>query len=198
MPKTINIINEAHCYKGFNQFSVYDFKVPSLNPEKEFIEMNKREVLHCPDSVIVLIYSPSSDSLLFCQQFRAGVYLNKADDTPYPLECVAGSVDSNKTPEDIAREEVREEAGLEADGLELVCKAYASPGITTEKTHIFFARINDLPQRQLGGIPESGEEILTHVIKRVKVFQMMDNMEFNDVKTLLALNWFRCKAGLIS
>lgn len=193
MSKTITTLKEKDYYKGFNQFSVYDFKVPSFDENKEFIMMKNREVLHCHDSVMVLIYAQAIDSLIFCQQFRPGIYCHKGKDSPYPLECVAGSIDEEKRPDEIARQEALEEAGVELDELELILTAFGSPGVTTEKTHIYLGKVKGAPQSQIAGLLDHGEEILSHVITRERVFEMMDNMEFLDVKTLLALNWFRWK-----
>ncbi|KTD21441.1 NUDIX domain-containing protein [Legionella israelensis] len=185
------ILEATQYYEGFNQFSVYNIEAPSLNPQKNYIHLNKREILHCSDSVIVLIYASEIDSFVFCQQFRSGIFFNPSEDDPFPLECVAGSIEKNHSPEETAYQEVREEAGLEVGHLREIMVAYTSPGIITEKTHIFYVTVKEVPQSQLGGLESEGEEILTHVIKREDVYQMMDNMKINDVKTLLALNWFR-------
>ncbi|QDP72716.1 NUDIX domain-containing protein [Legionella israelensis] len=185
------ILEATQYYEGFNQFSVYNIEAPSLNPQKNYIHLNKREILHCSDSVIVLIYASEIDSFVFCQQFRSGIFFNPSEDDPFPLECVAGSIEKNHSPEETAYQEAREEAGLEVGHLREIMVAYTSPGIITEKTHIFYATAKEVPQSQLGGLESEGEEILTHVIKREDVYQMMDNMKINDVKTLLALNWFR-------
>ncbi|QBR84180.1 NUDIX domain-containing protein [Legionella israelensis] len=189
------ILEATQYYEGFNQFSVYNIEAPSLNPQKNYIHLNKREILHCSDSVIVLIYASEIDSFVFCQQFRSGIFFNPSEDDPFPLECVAGSIEINHSPEETAYQEVREEAGLEVGHLREIMVAYTSPGIITEKTHIFYATVKEVPQSQLGGLESEGEEILTHVIKREDVYQMMDNMKINDVKTLLALNWFRREFG---
>lgn len=193
--KKSRVLKTTPYYNGFNRFSVYDIEAPSLNPDKDHIHLHTREILHCSDSVSVLIYAPQIDSFVFCQQFRSGIFFNPSQDDPFPLECVAGSIGENQSAEDTARQEVLEEAGLEVEHLQEVMLAYTSPGIITEKTHIFYTEIKEIPHAQLGGLESEGEEILTHVIQREKVYQMMDDMNINDVKTLLALNWFRCKFG---
>lgn len=189
--KKARILEATQYYKGFNQFSVYNIEAPSLNPQNEHLYLKNREILHCSDSVIVLIYAFKIDSFVFCQQFRPGIFFNPSEDDPFPLECVAGSIEKDHSPEKTAQREVYEEAGLEVKDLRKIIEAYTSPGNITEKTHIFYARIEEVPQSQLGGLESEGEEILTHIIKRKEVYRMMDDMKINDLKTLMALNWFR-------
>jgi len=189
------ILKQKQYYEGYNRFVVYDIQIPSLKPQKKAIDLYNREVMHCKDSVLVLLYIPKADSFIFCQQFRPGVFFNGTDENPYLLECVAGSVDKSIKREEIALQEVWEEAGLKVSSIELIIEAFVSPGITTEKTFIYYAAVDQLPPSQFGGIEQSGEDILLHVIERKKVYQMMDNMELKDVKTLLALNWFRRMFG---
>ena len=63
------------------------------------------------DAVTVLPYDPLRDRVLLIEQFRAGPYA-RGDDQPWLLEVIAGRIDPGETPEEAARREAVEEAGL--------------------------------------------------------------------------------------
>ena len=55
------------------------------------------------------------------------------------LEVVAGGVDEGESAEAAARRELREEAGLRAEKLELLSFFWMSPGFCTEGMHAYLA-----------------------------------------------------------
>ena len=191
MQKEIKVLAKKILYEGFNNVYACELEVPSLDPKKNYNRSFKREVIQCSDAVFVLIYAPCCDSFVFCQEFRAGVFFNKNDDDPFIFECVAGMIDRDHLPEEIARAEVYEEAGLTAGKLQLIAKAYSSPGRMTEKVYFFYTEVAGTPQSGLFGLETENEDIATHIIKRTDAYKMMDELKIMDSMTLLALNWFR-------
>lgn len=123
----------------------------------------------------------------------AWCFFNAGDDDPFILECVSGTIDEGKKPEETAKEEVFEEAGLTIDTVKLIACIYKSPGLTTEKTYIYYAEVDGTPESGLHGVND--EEILTHIIPRKKVFELLDELKIMDGATLVALNWFRAVRG---
>ncbi|CDZ76867.1 ADP-ribose pyrophosphatase [Legionella massiliensis] len=191
MNKKIKIITKEAIYKGYLQLYNYDLEIPSFDAEKEHIASKKREIVQTYDSVLVLVYAPMLDSLVMCREFRPGVFFNASQDDPFVFECVSGTIDSNKTPEETAKIEVYEEAGLRVDSLKLIAQAYKSPGILTEKMYIYYAEVNGAPKSGIHGVGD--EEILTQIIPRKKIYDLMDEMKIVDGATLIALNWFRAR-----
>ena len=69
------------------------------------------------------------------------------------LEIPAGKLEEGEDPADAAARELEEETGLSAESLELVARAWGSPGFTSECTYVFVAR--GLKQGQ--SHPDEGE-----------------------------------------
>jgi ADP-ribose pyrophosphatase len=102
----------------------------------------------------------------------------------YLWECPAGTLNPGETPEQCARREVVEEAGVEAGRLDHVGHIFTAPGFTDEKIHIFIAR--DLKQAKKK--PDE-DEVITEV-KQVRYddcLRMIARGEIHDAKTICGL-----------
>lgn len=114
---------------------IFDGHVVRLNRERfaapdgtEF----EREIVRHPGAVVVV---PMTDDghVIMVRQFRASF-------EELLLEFPAGLLDKPGEPLDIAAaRELREEVGIEAGTLELLCTAYHSPGFSDERVTIFRA-----------------------------------------------------------
>ncbi|MHB2153154.1 NUDIX domain-containing protein [Calditrichota bacterium GD2] len=139
-------------------------------------------------AVAVLIHLTDRDSLVLIRQFRYAVY--EAGEDGWIDEIVAGVLD-DESPEACARRECLEEAGYELERLEHMATIYVSPGITTERIHIFIGytdstkRINDG-----GGLESENEDIQVVEWTREEAFKKLMNKEIEDGKTLLAIQHF--------
>ncbi len=92
-----------------------------------------RLVLEHPGAVVVLAVD-DDDRVLCLQQYRHAVGMTF-------VELPAGLLDAaGEDPLEVARRELREEAGLAATDWEPLGTTYPSPGITDEVQHLFLAR----------------------------------------------------------
>ncbi|WP_367605716.1 NUDIX domain-containing protein [Legionella sp. W05-934-2] len=189
---TTKIVNQTLIYSGYNRYAAFDLKIPNLKKENQPILLNNREILETKDVVHVLIYAKEIDSFVFCQQFRCGAFIGNQSEDPFLIECIAGAIESGLSPEETAIKEVKEESNLTVDNLHFLFSGFSSPGVMTEKAYFYYATVVETPTPTIAGIACENEQILTHVIKRQDVYQMMDKNQFADCKTLLALNWYRC------
>lgn len=185
------ILSQEILSDRFSKLFEYRLQFPSIRNADGYAAEIKREVLRTTNSVVVLIYARQDDAFILVEEYRTGVALNESGDDPLLLQCVAGMIDKTKAPEDIARMEAKEEAGIVLDTLTLVGTVYNSPGRMTEKTHIFFAEIEKAPEEGIFGLAEEGEEMRTRIISRAEIFSRMDQRKILDSMTLSALNWFR-------
>lgn len=151
----------------------------------------RREVFVATDATLVLPYDPARDRLLLVEQFRLGPY-GRGDPHPWMLEPVAGRIDTGEMPEDAARRECLEEAGLELRTLEKISKHYCTPGYSTEVFHVFLG-ICDLPDlaQGSGGLATENEDIRTHVIGFDHAMELLQSGEANNGPLILALIWLQ-------
>lgn len=187
MNRPTRIVTKQQIYTGYHVFFTSELEVPRLDSERQSY-LIKREMLKTKDSVLVLLYARAIDSFIFCQQFRTGVFFNDTEDDPFILECVAGAIDKG-SPEDTAVKEVFEETGIKISDVSKIASVYKSPGIVTEKCHLFYGEVSNSPESGFFGVDD--EDIKTHVIHKNVVYKLMDEMKILDQSTLLALLWFR-------
>jgi ADP-ribose pyrophosphatase len=99
------------------------------------------------------------------------------------IEVPAGTREPGELPLETARRELEEETGYRAAKWEELVQFYASPGILSERMHIYVAR--DLtpgePRR------EANEEIENLVLSWDEALAMIDRGEIVDGKTIVAL-----------
>ncbi|CUH53649.1 NUDIX domain-containing protein [Shimia marina] len=149
----------------------------------------QRAVFVATDAVIVLPYDPVRDRVLLIEQFRPGPFA-RGDDLPWQLEPIAGRIDANEAPQETARREAQEEAGLALGALHEVSKSYASPGCSTEFYHIYIA-IADLPDEVVGvsGLEQEAEDIRSFLYSFEDLMQMTDEMKLVNAPLVLASLW---------
>ncbi|MGX0976458.1 ADP-ribose pyrophosphatase [Roseovarius sp. MBR-51] len=148
-----------------------------------------REVFVATDAALVLPYDPVRDRVLLVEQFRMGPY-GRGDPHPWMLEPVAGRIDGGESPEDAARRECLEEAGLTLRHLEKISAHYCTPGYSTEFFHIFLG-VCDLPDTDTGqgGLATEHEDIRTHVIDFERAMALLRTGEANNGPLILSLIW---------
>jgi nudix-type nucleoside diphosphatase (YffH/AdpP family) len=141
------------------------------------------------DAATVLPYDPLCDAVLLVEQFRAAPYL-RGDAHPWTLEPIAGRVDAGESPEDCARREAIEEAGLEFGMLHHVADYYPSPGAVTEFIYSYVG-IADLAGRggETGGVAHEHEDIRTHVIGFERLMALVASGEAGTGPLILSAYW---------
>jgi len=174
-------------HDGFFLTRRYDLRAPLFDGGQS--EVLAREVFVATDAALVLPYDPARDRVLLVEQFRMGPY-GRGDPRPFMLEPVAGRVDGGETPEQTARRECREEAGLDLRGLEKISSHYCTPGYSTEYFHLFLG-ICDLPElgQGRGGLETEQEDIRTHVIAFTQAMDILRSGEANNGPLVLSLLW---------
>lgn len=75
---------------------------------------------------------------MLIEQFRVGA-MGKSPN-PWLVELVAGLIDKDEQPEEVAHREAQEEAGLDFAALWPMTKYFPSPGGSDEFVHLYLGR----------------------------------------------------------
>ncbi|MFD0857476.1 NUDIX domain-containing protein [Roseovarius aquimarinus] len=172
---------------GFYRFETRCLRHPTFSGRMS--ETVRREMMIATDAAMVLPYDPVRDRILLVEQFRMGPF-GRGDPRPWMLEPVAGRIDAGETPEEAARRECEEEAGLTLSRLEPIASYYCTPGYSTEYFHNFVG-IADLPDDlpRLGGLDSEAEDIRLHLLDFEAGMRLIETGEADNGPLLLSLLW---------
>lgn len=150
-----------------------------------------REVFVVGDAVTVLPYDPVRDRVLLIEQFRMGPF-GRGDPFPWQLEAIAGRIDPGETPEDAARREAVEEAGLVLGHLEKVAEYYPTPGAVAEYLYSYVA-LCDLPDGVAGvfGAEAESEDIKGQLVDFAPLVEAVAGGEIGNAPLLLKVLWLQ-------
>ncbi|HEX4869266.1 MAG TPA: NUDIX domain-containing protein [Moraxellaceae bacterium] len=145
-----------------------------------------REMFVRPHAVAVLAYDADADEVLLIEQFRVG-----ALDTPHPwqFEIVAGLVEPGEAPEDVARREALEEAGVSLGAMEKVMDFLPSPGGSDEVLTLYVARADLGAAGGIHGLAEEGEDIRVNVMSVNQALAALQRGRINNAPCIIALQW---------
>lgn len=99
------------------------------------------------------------------------------------LELPAGTLEPGEDPLEAARRELAEETGYLADDFSRLTEFWVSPGILSERMHLFLAT----GLRAGAASPERGEQIRPLVVSWDEALEMIDRQQIRDAKTLAGL-----------
>lgn len=156
-----------------------------------------RAVFRAPDATLVLPYDPVRDRVLLVEQLRVGP-LARGDRAVWQLEPVAGRLDPGETPQNAARREAQEEAGLALGEMVSAGEVYPSPGNSSEFLYFFVGQA-DLPDTAagLGGLDAEDEDIRSHVLSFNALIEMCDRHEIANAPLVAIAYWLaRHRDGL--
>lgn len=170
-------------------FALEDLVLRAERFEGGMTEPLRRAVFLGMDAAIVLPYDPIRDRVLLVEQLRLGP-IGRADPDTWLLEPVAGHVDPGEKPEEAARREAWEEAGLTLHRLEPVSDSYPSPGASSEY-HYIYVGLADLPDGADGvsGMETEGENIRSHLLDFDAFMDMLETRRLRVGPLALAGYW---------
>ena len=189
----IEVIARRQPYASFFAVEEYDLRFRQFDGAMSPVV--SRAIFISGDAVTVLPYDPVRDRVLLIEQFRAAV-LARGDDQPWLLEVIAGRVDPGETPQEAARREAVEEAGLALGELLEVASYYPSPGAKAEYLYSYVA-LTDLPDGTAGtfGLATEAENIRGHLISFDQLMALVRSGEAANAPLILTALWLERERG---
>jgi len=181
----VQILQREQCFSGFYRLERLQLRHRLFSGEMG--AQIERELFVRHDAVCVLPYDPRRDEVVLIEQFRTGA-LDKADN-PWLIELVAGLIDKDEQPEEVARREAMEETGLELGALWPVCRYFPSPGGSNEQVHLYVGRCDSEGAEGIFGLPEEGEDIKVHVWSVERALAAVRDGKIDNAASIIALQW---------
>lgn len=180
--KTVTVLEK---HRRFNDFLKVDEALISYERfDGQMSEAFRHLHLECVDAVAAVIYNPVARRAVLVNQFR---YATHEKGPGWLLEVVAGKIDGAEAPEAAIRREVMEETGYTIQALEPISVFYLSPGISSERIHLFYAEVSDDRSAEGGGLVEEVEDILTVSLGLDELEELLPRI--HDAKTLVGVQW---------
>jgi ADP-ribose pyrophosphatase len=185
IPTTVDVVRRERCYEGF-------YKLDRLHLRHELFaggmsrEIN-REVFVRHDAVCMLPYDPRRDEVVLIEQFRVGAMGKTAN--PWLVELVAGLIDKDEQPEEVAHREAQEEAGLGIKALWPMTKYFPSPGGSNEFVHLYLGHCSTEGVGGLHGLEEEAEDIRVTVWAFEDALQAVRDGRIANAASIIALQW---------
>lgn len=152
-----------------------------------------REVFERGHAVGVLPYDPVRREVVLIEQFRVGALA--ACEPPWLTEVVAGIIEPGESPEDVARREAREEAGLAVGALRPMVRYLSSPGGASETVTLFLGRVDAEGAGGIHGLDHETEDIRVMPMAAERAIAMVADGRIGNAMTVIALQWLALHEG---
>lgn len=181
----VDIIERETCFRGFYRLDRIKLRhrqyAGGMGPQLT------RELFVRHDAVCVLPYDPQRDEVVLIEQFRVGALGKTAN--PWLVELVAGLIDKDEQPEQVAHREAQEEAGLTFSALWPMTRYFPSPGGSDELVHLYLGRCSSEGAGGLHGLEEEGEDIRVRVWAFEDALQAVRDGLIANAASIIALQW---------
>lgn len=188
--RDVRLERDEPLYQGFFRLHRLTLSHPRFEGGRVRIQ---REILDRGDAVCVLMYDPVADAVILVEQFRAGA-LGKAG-SPWLLELVAGIVEPGETPDDVARRESVEEAGVALGQVFPITGYLPSPGGCDEWIELVCALVDSRGAGGVHGLESEGEDIRVHVISATDAFALVRDNKLMNAAAIIGLQWLELNHG---
>jgi ADP-ribose pyrophosphatase len=156
----------------------------------------RRLVFERGDAVAVLLFDANTRSVVVVEQFRLPALIARRRDDPastegWVTELVAGMIDWDETAEQAAIRESFEETGYRIRDPRLIGEFFCSPGGTSERFFLFFARVSEEQREGRGGGLRGEEDIKVFHLGIESLFDRLAQGAIDDPKLAIAAYWLK-------
>jgi len=193
MAKDVEILGKSEQYKGY--FRINRYRLRHRLYAGGWSGELQRELFERGHAVGVLPYDPAADSVVLIEQFRIGALV--AGMGPWLTEVVAGIIEEGEAPEEVARRETREEAGIEVMDLMPICRYLVSPGGSSESVVLFCGRVDSRGAGGIHGLAAEHEDIKVDVVPYAEAMRRLEEGDFTNAISIIALQWLALHRGRV-
>lgn len=184
--KDVEIVGIEDLYSGFFQMKRYHLRHRMF--DGSWSQTVSREVFERGAVAAIIPYDPVADSVVLIEQFRPGP-MAANHTNPWMIEIVAGILEPNETPIELAYRETEEETGGQLDDVIPICDFFMAPGSSTEFCHLLCGRIDSSDISGIHGHLDEGEDIRVFVEPADKAFARITKGEVAGSFSIIALQW---------
>ena len=185
MADGVELLGKSQRYSGF--FRINGYRLRHRLFAGGWSGVIEREVFERGHAVGVLPYDPVADSIVLIEQFRIGALI--AGMSPWLIEVVAGIAEEGEAPEEVARRETQEEAGLEIQALMPMCRYLVSPGGSSESVRLYCGRVDSRGAGGIHGLAEEHEDIRVDRLPYGDAMRLLEEGRVTNSVSLIALQW---------
>ena len=185
MADGVELLDKSERYSGF--FRINRYRLRHRLFAGGWSGVIEREVFERGHAVGVLPYDPVADSVVLIEQFRIGALV--AGMSPWLIEVVAGIAEEGEAPEEVARRETQEEAGLEIQALMPMCRYLVSPGGSSESVRLYCGRVDSRGAGGIHGLAEEHEDIRVDRLPYGDAMRLLEEGRVTNSVSLIALQW---------
>jgi len=185
-PQDVEIVSKETLFRGFFKMVKYTFRHKLF--EGGWSKPIEREMFERGHAAALLPYDPIRDEVVIVEQIRVGALEHE---NPWQYEIVAGIIDSDESPEQVARREAVEEAGVEVTHVLPITSYYPSSGGCSEKLDVMVGCVDATTAKGVHGLDYEGEDIRVQVMSREQAYQLVQQGVFENGATIIALQWLQ-------
>lgn len=188
MPSKVEIIARDEIFRALI-FRVDHIRLRFERYDGEMSGVIERVSLERGDGVAALLHDPAADTLILIEQFRASTYGKGGG---WLIELPAGIVEPGEDPATTMIREIDEETGYSVQTLHPISTFFLSPGGSSERIFLFYARLK--PQARSGaggGLESESEDIRVMITPVAEALAKAQAGAIHDAKTLIGLQWLQ-------
>lgn len=185
--RKVEIVDTELCYQGF--FRLERVHVRHSLHHGGMSPVLVREMIEKGNVVAMLPYDPVTDTVVLIEQFRVGAIGDER--SAWLLEIVAGLMEPGEQPEEVARREATEEAGLAVRRMESIARFFATPSKSSELTHLFCGEVDASGAGGVHGLAHEGEDIRVIPMRAEQAFALLEIGRIDSAWPMIALMWLQ-------
>ena len=172
-------------YSGYLHLVHYNIKFRLFKGKwSNFIN---RDLILTNNCISVLLFDPCKKLILFTEQFRIG----NINNNPWTLEIISGAINNNSGIIRTTIKEIKEETDSNYLDIIYLMQCQTSPGISSEKIHLFIGIFNAKKANKIFGLKKEGEDIKTHLYSLEQSLFFIKHGLIQHSPTIIAILWLK-------